>query len=172
MIQVLAVDRKDVADQQGARAGSTGSSRPASSRRLCRAPAPMVMLEGLRRVASHRQSARRATPRRCASSACDAIGAGLRDAVGAPVVQSLQLALQLSRSERQPHVQLERRGINLRRQRPAAPLELVHDDFIEVHDIQRAQNQGGGQYPEQQAPQRKTSGAGGRRLYCELITDP
>ena len=112
---------------------STGTSWPLpSSRRGERlgSGSDAEQLRGARLVGEARRPQRHVS---CV--AAEAIGARVVGLVGAPVVQALQLVLELRRRQRQPRVQLQRRGIHLRRQRPAPPLELVRDQAIEVHDV-------------------------------------
>jgi len=65
----------------------------------------------------------------------DVVGAGMIDAVDATVVESLQLVLELGRAQRQSPIELERRRVHLRRQRPASSLELRHHEAIEVQHV-------------------------------------
>jgi len=93
-----------------------------------------------------------------------AIGAGRIAAIDPLVVQALQLALELRLGESQPGIELERRGVNLRRQRPASALELVGDLPVEVDDVGQDECQRQYQRPDDQAPQMNSSAAGARRL--------
>ena len=84
--------------------------------------------------------------------------------LGAAVMQALQFLLQVRRRERQSGVQLQRRRVHLRRQRPAAALELAGHEAVEVDDVgEKRQHQHAGAEQED-AFQMKSSGAGARRL--------
>ena len=93
-----------------------------------------------------------------------AISPGMIRPVGAAVVQALQLVLELRQGQLQACVQLERRGVHLRRQRPAAPLELRHHEAIEVPRIQECGENRPAEDEEQRALQRRSSSPGARRL--------
>src|SRR5262249_55708845 len=54
--------------------------------------------------------------------------------IRAPITETLELLLQRVRAERLTGVQLQRLGVDLRRQRPAPPFELRRDDAIEIND--------------------------------------
>ena len=56
--------------------------------------------------------------------------------VGAPVLQALQFMFHVRGGKVLAHVQLLRRGVHLRRQRPAPALELRRDDPVQVRHIQ------------------------------------
>ena len=101
-----------------------------------------------------------------------AVGTGVIGPVGAPVVQALQLVLEPGERQRQTRVQLERRRVYLRRERPAATLELLHHQVIEVQRIEHGGEQDSAENEEQPALQTNSSAAGGRRLYSELMVRP
>ncbi len=94
--------------------------------------------------------------------------------VDAPVLQALQLMLQVRSGEWQPGVELQRGREDLRGQSPATPLELRGDQAVEVHHVEREQHAGhqqDGQRAKQEGAeellasfQRNSSTAGSRRL--------
>jgi len=102
----------------------------------------------------------------------EAVGTGMIGLVGTAVVQALQLMLEPGDRQRQTRIQLERRRIDLRRERPAATLELLHHEVIEVQRVQHGGEQHSAKDEEQRALQTNSSSAGGRRLYCELMVRP
>jgi len=113
------------------------------------------------RVSSAKRAGRSATSKR---GPLQAIGAGTIELLGAPVMQALQLLLQLRRRQRQSRVQLEWRREHLRRQRPAAAFELPGHQAIQIQNIEGAGERGDPQSEEQQALQMNSSAAGVRRL--------
>jgi len=94
-----------------------------------------------RRVARLVREARR-PQRDVEARALQAVGAGTIELLGAPVMQALQLLLQLCRRQRQSRVQLEWRREHLRRQRPAAAFELPGHQAIQIQNIEGAGERG------------------------------
>jgi hypothetical protein len=66
--------------------------------------------------------------------AATAVAARVPGGIDAPVTQALQLLLERVGAEREPGIQLERLGIDLRRQRPATAFELLGHFAVEVQD--------------------------------------
>ena len=82
----------------------------------------------------------------------------------AAVVEAMQLRLKLRRCQAQTCVELKRRCVHLRRQRPAPPLELLRHQAIEVDDVAYDHQRRDAGDEEDQALQTKSSAAGARRL--------
>src|SRR2546421_294230 len=72
--------------------------------------------------------------------------------IDAPVLQALQLVLELERRQLQARIELERCRIHLRGQGPAAALELMRDQPIEIQDVGAAQQRRGAHDREQRPP--------------------
>src|SRR5205085_5482665 len=68
------------------------------------------------------------------AAALQPVGAGALEPIDAPVLQALQLVLELERRQLQAGIELERCRIHLRGQGPAAALELMRDQPIEIQD--------------------------------------
>ena len=168
---ILAVNREDAADQQ--------RLEPQHRHLLSGAVAQALEPLRARDHAEERGGARlvgeaHRPERHVDALALDAVSPRAVERWGAPVAQALQLLLELCRRECQARVELERRRVHLRRQRPAAPLELVRHQEVEV---QHVEGHGERRDPEreQRNPfqfQMKSSTAAGRRLYSELIACP
>ena len=144
---------------------STGTSRPAASRRLSIPLGPSVDLQPQRRAALVGEARRPQRHREVI--AVQVIGAGLLGGVRAPVVQPVQLLLEQRRGEGRAGVELERRRVHLRRQRPAAPLELTRHQAVQVEEVTGDRQRGRGgdeQHEPLQALQMNSSVAGSRRL--------
>ena len=158
---ILAVDRKNAADEQ----------RFEPQHRHVTAGAVAQALEALGTcddaqqlgVARLVREARR-PQRNVEARAGHAVGAGALGPLGAPVMQALQLLLQLRRRQCQSRVQLERRREHLCRQRPAAAFELPGHQAIQIQNVEDAGQRGDPQAEEHDALQTNSSTAGGRRL--------
>ena len=94
----------------------------------------------------------------------DAVGARAVELRHLAVMQPLELMADLRLRERQARIQLERRGEHLGRQCPAASLELMDHQQIEIEHVGGTGDRRHRQQAENQAPQRISSTAGSRRL--------
>ncbi len=68
--------------------------------------------------------------------ALQAIGPGVLELIDASVLQPLQLVLEIRPVQGEAGVELQRSGVDLRRQCPTASLELLGDDPIEIHHVE------------------------------------
>ena len=131
---ILAVDRKNAADEERLEAQHrqllAGAVAQAREHRSCAADGEHLCRARLLGKAGRAQ-------RHLDVLALPAVGAGALELLGALVVQSLQLVLELRERQRQPGVQLQGRGIHLRGQRPAAALELLRHQMVEIQHVER-----------------------------------
>jgi hypothetical protein len=158
---ILAVAREDAADEQRLEPDHrhlvSGGVLEAHDR--ARAGVDGEQLRIARLVGEARRAQRHID-----AHAVQAVGSRALQLQHAAVVQPLELAHQIGGGEREPRIQLERRGVDLRGQRPAASLEGAGHGHAEIEHVDRDGECGDAQHAEDEAFQRMSSSAGARRL--------